>query len=108
MITKIRKRDGREAAFNIEKIAQAIFKAASATGGKDYDISLKLAEKVEAYIEKKLDKRAPLVEEIQDAVDEYLNTTTQPISSIFDYHYATLPEYLVEQRAIALEEANHA
>ena len=33
MITKIRKRDGREAPFNIEKIANAIYKAASATGG---------------------------------------------------------------------------
>ena len=33
---------------------------------------------------------------------------TQPISSIFDYHYAELPEYLVEQRAIAMEEASNA
>lgn len=46
-------------------------------------------------------------EEVQQAVDEYLNTTPQPISSMFDYHYAELPEYLVEQRAIAIEEAQH-
>ncbi|NJD03276.1 MAG: anaerobic ribonucleoside triphosphate reductase [Ruminiclostridium sp.] len=72
MITKIRKRDGREAPFNIEKIANAIYKAASATGGRDYDTALKLAEKVADYIEKKLDKKIPTVEEIQDAVEKIL------------------------------------
>ena len=72
MITKIRKRDGREAPFNIEKIANAIYKAASATGGRDYDAALKLAEKVVDYIEKKLDKKIPSVEEIQDAVETIL------------------------------------
>jgi 2-oxoisovalerate dehydrogenase E1 component alpha subunit len=46
--------------------------------------------------------------EVEKAVDEYLNKPTQPITSIFDYHYAELPEYLVEQRAIAMEEASHA
>ncbi|MFI4918735.1 MAG: pyruvate dehydrogenase (acetyl-transferring) E1 component subunit alpha [Legionellales bacterium] len=46
--------------------------------------------------------------EVESAVDEYLNTTPQPISSMFDYHYAELPEYLVEQRAQAMEEAAHA
>jgi pyruvate dehydrogenase E1 component alpha subunit len=45
---------------------------------------------------------------VEEAVDEYLNMEPQPISSIFDYHYAELPEYLVEQRAIAMEGANHA
>lgn len=44
---------------------------------------------------------------IQDAVDEYLNREPQPVSSIFDYHYANLPEYLIEQRATALEEAKN-
>lgn len=46
--------------------------------------------------------------EVEKAVEEYLSATPQPVSSIFDYHYAELPEYLVEQRAIAIEEANHA
>jgi len=45
---------------------------------------------------------------VQQAVDEYLNTTPQSISSAFDYHYAQLPENLIEQRAIALEEAENA
>ncbi|KTD35564.1 pyruvate dehydrogenase E1 alpha subunit [Legionella moravica] len=47
-------------------------------------------------------------EKVEQAVDEYLSTAPQPTSSIFDYHYAELPEYLVEQRAIAMEEAGHA
>lgn len=47
-------------------------------------------------------------DEVEKAVGEYLDTTPQPVSSIFDYHYAELPEYLVEQRAIAMEEASHA
>ena len=37
MITKIIKRDGREANFDTEKITQAIYKAAQAIGGNDYD-----------------------------------------------------------------------
>ncbi|WP_298624976.1 pyruvate dehydrogenase (acetyl-transferring) E1 component subunit alpha [uncultured Legionella sp.] len=47
-------------------------------------------------------------EKVEQAVEDYLNATPQPVSSIFDYHYAELPEYLVEQRAIAMEEASHA
>lgn len=72
MIMKIRKRDGREVPFNIEKIANAIYKAASATGGRDYDTALKLAEKVVEYLESSLNKKAPTVEEIQDAVEKVL------------------------------------
>ena len=75
MITKIRKRDGREVPFNIEKIASAIFKAASVTGGKDFNTALSLAEKVVEYIECKLDKKVPTVEEIQDAVEKVLIET---------------------------------
>ncbi|MBA2711821.1 MAG: pyruvate dehydrogenase (acetyl-transferring) E1 component subunit alpha [Tatlockia sp.] len=45
---------------------------------------------------------------VQKAVDDYLNSPKQSVSSIFDYHFAELPDYLVEQRAIAMEEASHA
>ncbi|HHW31791.1 MAG TPA: anaerobic ribonucleoside triphosphate reductase [Clostridiaceae bacterium] len=72
MITKIIKRDGREVPFNIEKIANAIFKAASAVGGKDYATALSLAEKVVEYIENKMGNKIPSVEEIQDAVEKIL------------------------------------
>jgi anaerobic ribonucleoside-triphosphate reductase len=75
MITKIKKRDGREVPFNIEKIANAIFKAVSATGGRDYGTAISLAEKVVAQIEKEQDKRVPTVEEIQDTVERVLIET---------------------------------
>ncbi len=75
MITKIKKRDGREVPFNIEKIASAVFKAASATGGKDYKTAMELAERSVAYIEESMDKRVPNVEEIQDAVEKVLIET---------------------------------
>lgn len=44
-------------------------------------------------------------QKVQEAVDIYLNKPRQEVSSIFDYHFATLPDYLVEQRAMAIEEA---
>lgn len=72
MITKIRKRDGREVPFNIEKIASAVFKAASATGGKNFNTAMELAEKVVDYIESTQGKKIPDVEEIQDAVEKVL------------------------------------
>ena len=43
-------------------------------------------------------------QKVQVAVDEYMNSDIQPIESIFDYHYAELPDYMIEQRAQAIEE----
>lgn len=45
---------------------------------------------------------------VQQQVDEYLNKSGQTIDSAFDYHFEKLPDYLIEQRAIAMEEAAHA
>lgn len=39
---------------------------------------------------------------VQSAVDEYLNTPAQSISTIFDYLYETLPNALQSQRSLAL------
>jgi pyruvate dehydrogenase E1 component alpha subunit len=47
-------------------------------------------------------------QEVEQAVETYLNAKPQPVTSIFDYHYDQLPEYLVEQRAIAIEESINA
>ncbi len=71
MIETIVKRDGREVPFSIDKIATAIFKAAEATGGKNYDESLALSQKVVNYIEASGNTK-PTVEEIQDAVEKIL------------------------------------
>ena len=71
MIKTIVKRDGREVAFDIEKIANAIYKAAEAIGGKDYQTSMDLARQVIDYIEEQNIAR-PTVEQIQDAVEHVL------------------------------------
>lgn len=45
---------------------------------------------------------------VEQAVEEYLSREPQSVESIFDYHYAHIPDYLIEQRASAMEEAGHA
>lgn len=42
--------------------------------------------------------------EVESQIEEYLKLPTPAIQSAFDYHYAELPDYLIEQRAEALEE----
>lgn len=74
MLTRIIKRDGREAPFNIEKIANAIFKAAQAVGGSDYDQAMQLACEVseQADAESRKTGELPTVEQIQDMVEHTL------------------------------------
>ncbi len=71
MITKITKRDGRQVPFTIEKISNAIFKAAQAVGGNDFGESMELAEKVCAQLEQK-QLQIPTVEQVQDTVEKVL------------------------------------
>jgi len=74
MITKIIKRDGREVPFNIEKIANAIFRAAQAVGGSDYDEAMTLACEVSEKIEERSKAlgQIPAVEDIQNMVETVL------------------------------------
>lgn len=85
MITRIRKRDGRTVTFNIEKIANAIFKAAQAVGGTDYDEALYLAGKVGDELMAS-DLETPTVEQIQDIVEKVL---------IEEGHAATAKAYIL-------------
>lgn len=72
MVTQILKRDGRKVPFNIEKIANAIFKAAQSVGGSNYDESMNLAVDVCKIVEVKYADKIPTVEEIQDIVEKVL------------------------------------
>lgn len=73
MITKIIKRDGREAAFNIEKIANAVFKAEQAVGVHDYEGAMDLACEIARRIEAETpDGKYPEVEQIQNMVETVL------------------------------------
>ena len=74
MLTKIIKRDGREVPFNIEKIANAIFKAAQAVGGSDYDQAMALACEISEQADRisRETGEIPTVEQIQDMVERTL------------------------------------
>lgn len=71
MIKTIIKRDGRKVDFDLKKIAQAIFSAAQAMGGNDYDQAYKLAQQVEQLLEN-AGVDAPTVEQVQDTVEKVL------------------------------------
>ncbi len=71
MLMYITKRDGRKVPFNVEKIANAIFKAAKAVGGTDYDEACRAAEEVCRLAETQYGD-TPSVEQIQDLVEKVL------------------------------------
>ena len=85
-IKKIIKRDGRTVDYDINKIADAIFKAAQVLGGKDHDLSLEIAKEVEEYLLDVCHNQVPTVEQIQDAVEKVL---------IENGHARTAKEYIL-------------
>jgi ribonucleoside-triphosphate reductase len=68
----IQKRDGRIVPFDIEKITEAILKAAQSVGGHDEETARELAEKVVDYLKRDQKIALPSVEEVQDAVEKVL------------------------------------
>lgn len=72
MIIHIVKRDGRKVPFNIEKIANAIFKAAQSCGGTDLNTAMDIAAEVCRVYEEENPGSIPTVEEIQDLVEKML------------------------------------
>lgn len=85
-IRRIIKRDGRSSEFHIEKIANAIYKAAEVLGGKNHEMALDLAKKVEQHIIGSGLSDSPTVEQIQDAVEKVL---------IENGHARTAKEYIL-------------
>ena len=61
-----------ELPFEIEKITNAIFKAAQAIGGSNYEEAEDLANKVCDYIENVEKIPAPTVEHVQDTVEKMM------------------------------------
>ena len=67
----VRKRDGKLADFDPERITNAIWKAARAVGGKDKETSKRLSEQVVEELRRRFgDEGVPTVEEIQDLVEK--------------------------------------
>ncbi len=73
MISYVRKRDGRLVPFEQDKITNAIFKAAQAVGGDDYDRAVFISNVVtQMLVDRYGDTIIPTVEEIQDLVERAL------------------------------------
>ena len=72
MITKIEKRDGRTVRFDVTKIGDAIYKAASSVGGSDKTEAYRLALDVVNLVEQTYPQEIPSVEFVQDAVEKTL------------------------------------
>ena len=72
MPTRIRKRDGREAPVNIEKITNAVYKAGMAAGTMDWEKAMAVSEKAVDQLENAWKGRTPGVEDIQDTVEQAL------------------------------------
>ena len=72
MITKIIKRDGRKVTFNIDKMANAIFRAAQSVGGSDYQESMDIACRITENMDENFRGTIPTVEQVQDIVEKTL------------------------------------
>ena len=71
-VKEIIKRDGRIVPFDVNKIADAIFKAAQTVGGDDKVLALTLAKDIEKVIAEKYQLSRPTVENVQDIVEKTL------------------------------------
>jgi ribonucleoside-diphosphate reductase alpha chain len=72
VLKKVKKRDGRIVDFDMDKIINAVFKAAKSVGGEDMELAKKLAEQVMQKIDENFPKEIPSVEDIQDIVEKVL------------------------------------
>ncbi len=86
LVTKIRKRDGRIVDFDVNKITEAIWKAAQSVGGKDRSIAEKLTVEVVKKINEKFVEKIPTVEDVQDIVEKVL---------VENGHYKTAKAYIL-------------
>lgn len=95
----IYKRDGRLVPFDAEKIAAAIFKAAVAVGGSDFEMARGLAGQVVEELQKVPGSDYPTVEQVQDLVEKVL---------VENGHAKTAKAYIIyrEKRAIARDARN--
>ncbi len=97
MFKTVKKRDGRVAPYEKEKITQAIFNAAKSVGGSDLELAKKLADRVQKYLSEQFGDETPEVEQIQDVVEKVL---------IEGGHAATAKAYILyRQKRTELREA---
>ena len=79
MVTSLRKRDARIVPFDVDKITEAVFRAASAQGGTDRNTARGIAEAVTAALNEECaaspEACIPDVEHVQDLVERTLIET---------------------------------
>jgi anaerobic ribonucleoside-triphosphate reductase len=98
MLKEIRKRDGNIVPFQPEKITRAIFKAANAVGGNDWEKAEDLTGQVLVLAEAKMPDDVTDVEKIQDLVEKVL---------IENGHAKTAKAYILyREKRRAAREAN--
>src|SRR3989344_7154308 len=97
--TQIRKRDGSTAAFDQDKITEAIFKAAHSVGGTDRTLARKLSDNVIQALDADYAHTIPSVEEVQDLVEKIL---------IEEGHAKTAKAYILYRQKRAEERARDA
>ncbi|MCW8810606.1 MAG: ATP cone domain-containing protein [Ignavibacteriaceae bacterium] len=72
-ITHVKKRSGAIVPFKQERIANAIYRAVVAVGGRDKEKAGELAEQVVQILNEKFDeKKYPYIEDVQDVVEKVL------------------------------------
>jgi ribonucleoside-triphosphate reductase len=84
----VRKRDGRLAEFDQDRITSAIWKAVRAVGGKDQYLAQRLSDQVVVHLRERFGvEGVPTVEEIQDLVEKTLieNGHTRPAKAYILY-----------------------
>ena len=68
MLASIKKRDSRLVPFDVNKIAEAVFRAAGSQGGTDRALARTIADLVVAELERDFSNTIPEVEQVQDLV----------------------------------------
>jgi ribonucleoside-triphosphate reductase len=86
----VRKRDGKLESFDRNRIAEAIWKAAKAVGGKDRSLAERLTDRVVEALRRRFgEDGVPTVEEIQDTVEKVL---------VESGHYKTAKAYILYRK----------
>lgn len=75
MLASIKKRDSRVVPFDVNKIAEAVFRAAGSQGGTDRELARNIADLVVTELERKFSDATPEVEQVQDLVERTLIKT---------------------------------
>ena len=71
-VIRIRRRNGRIAKFDQERITTAIYQAVTAVSEEDGKLSQKLSNQVVKILNRRFKKNVPTVENVQDIVEEVL------------------------------------